>query len=700
MAEKAIKVALVGNPNVGKTSLFNQLTGLQQRVGNYPGITVDKKIGKTSFSGKEIEIIDLPGTYSIHPASSDEKIVINILLNPNHKDFPDVVVVIADVTTLSRNLLLFTQVKDLGIPTLLVINMEDQMARHGITLNIPQLEIELETKITLISAKNNKGISSLKAQIVDYQQINTEPIFDLKTIDEPYFESLSQLFPSQNVYVSWLHLCQKAELSHLDASYKTALTHFENDPIKIKQLQHKETIARYKKIRAALQSNFVKDVSKANGLRYRLDKVLTHKIFGYLIFAILCLVVFESVFSWSAWPMDKIDQIFAFLSNWTATHLPAGPFTDLVSQGILPGLGGIIIFIPQIAILFFFIAILEESGYMSRVVFLMDNIMRRFGLSGKSVVPFISGTACAIPAIMATRNIENWKERLISILVIPFITCSARLPVYAILIALVIPNTRVLGIFGLQGLTLMALYLLGFAMALMGAAILNQVIKMKSSHHFIIELPDYRMPIPKNVFYTVFQKSKAFVLGAGKIILAISIILWFLASNGSGEKFKNAEEYVTESFLDKNVDEATFNASLAAYELEHSYIGKLGNFIEPAIAPLGYDWKIGIALVSSFAAREIFVGTLATIYSIGNTEDKSTILQRLQKEKNPETGGPRYTLAVGISLLLFYALAMQCMSTLVIVKQETKSWKWPFVQLFTMSGLAYLVSFIAYQILK
>jgi ferrous iron transport protein B len=700
MAEKAIKVALIGNPNVGKTSLFNQLTGLNQRTGNYPGITVDKKIGKTSIEGREIEIIDLPGTYSIQPASADEKIVINILLNPQHKDFPDLVIVVADVATLSRNLLLFTQVKDLGIPTLLVINMADQMLKHGIEINLPQLETELDTQITLVSAKNSKGIQELKQKILLYQELNTNSFFDIASIDTAYFESLQQLFPNQSVYTTWLQLCQKDELDYLSDTQKSTLSNFEADGNKIKQLQHKETIARYKNIRSALQSNFVKDISKAKGLRYRLDKILTHKIFGYVIFALLCILVFESVFSWSAWPMDKIDQLFAFLSNYTSNHLPAGPFTNLLAKGILPGLGGIIIFIPQIAILFFFIAILEESGYMSRVVFIMDNIMRRFGLSGKSVVPFISGTACAIPAIMATRNIENWKERLISILVIPFITCAARLPVYAILIALVIPNNRIFGIFGLQGLTLMGLYLLGFATALGAAAILNQVLKLKSTHHFIIELPDYRMPIPKNVLYTVYEKSKSFVLGAGKIILAISVILWFLASNGSGEEFRNAEEIVMQTAQQNQLTEAEVDAALAAHQLEYSYIGKLGNFIEPIIQPLGYDWKIGIALISSFAAREIFVGTLATIYSIGNTDDKSTILQRLQKEKNPDTGEPRYSLAVGISLLLFYAFAMQCMSTLVIVKQETKSWKWPLLQLILMSGIAYIVSLMAYQILK
>ncbi|MDX1317417.1 MAG: ferrous iron transporter B, partial [Xanthomarina gelatinilytica] len=403
------------------------------------------------------------------------------------------------------------------------------------------------------------------------------------------------------------------------------------------------------------------------------------------------------IYDWSAVPMDFIDSTFASLSEWTKDSLPAGTFTNLLSEGIIPGLGGIVIFIPQIAFLFLFISILEESGYMSRVVFLMDRGMRRFGLSGKSVVPLISGTACAIPAIMATRNIESWKERLITILVTPFTTCSARLPVYLIIISLVIPEGRFLGL-GYQALTLMLLYLIGFGAALVSAMILNKILKIKSKSFFVVEMPNYKLPLMKNVALTVVEKTKSFVFGAGKIILAISIVLWFLASYGPGEQFNNAEEIVTEKFASQNLTQEELDNEIASQKLEYSFIGLTGRAIEPAIRPLGYDWKIGIAIVSSFAAREVFVGTLATIYSVGSDEEE-TIKNRMAGEVNPILGGPLFNFASGISLLLFYAFAMQCMSTLAIVKRETNSWKWPILQLVLMSGFAYVVALITYQIL-
>ena len=396
--------------------------------------------------------------------------------------------------------------------------------------------------------------------------------------------------------------------------------------------------------------------------------------------------------------MDFIDSTFASLSEWTKNMMPAGPFTNLISEGIIPGLGGIVIFIPQIAFLFFFISLLEESGYMSRVVFLMDRIMRRFGLSGKSVVPLVSGTACAIPAVMAARNIENWKERLITILVVPFTTCSARLPVYLIIIALVIPDESFLG-FNLQGLTLMLLYLLGFGTALVSAWILNKILKIKTKSYFVIEMPNYKLPMVKNVAINVVEKTKSFVLGAGKIILAISIILWVLASYGPGDSFNNAEEIVTSEYNAQQDPETNLEEEIASYKLEHSYIGIIGRGIEPAVTPLGYDWKIGIAIVSSFAAREVFVGTLATIYSVGSDEEE-TIKNRMAAEVNPILGGPLFTFASGISLLLFYAFPMQCMITLAIVKKETNSWKCPILQLVIMSAFAYVVALIAFQLLK
>ena len=468
----------------------------------------------------------------------------------------------------------------------------------------------------------------------------------------------------------------------------------------LKRLQQKETIKRYQFINDVLKEGQQIDQANAKDLRGRLDRILTHKFWGYVIFFCILAVIFQSIFNWSQIPMDFIDTTFANLSAFANDNLPPGVLTNLIAQGIIPGIGGILIFIPQIAFLFMFISILEESGYMSRAVFLMDQIMRRFGLSGKSVVPLISGTACAIPAIMATRNIENWKERLITILVTPFTTCSARLPVYAIIIALVIPDEYVLGIVNLQGLTLMLLYLIGFGMALFSAFVLNKILKIKGKTYFVVEMPNYKLPLFKNVFINVVEKTKAFVFGAGKIILAISVILWFLASNGPGQDFSNAEQQIIEQNQENPLSKEMLHNAIASQKLESSYIGLMGKSIEPVISPLGYDWKIGIAVISSFAAREVFVGTLATIYSVGDSENEDTIKNKMKAETNVKTGAKIFNFASGISLLLFYAFAMQCASTLAITRKETNSWKWPVIQLILMSGMAYVVALVAYQVLK
>ncbi|HXJ98119.1 MAG TPA: ferrous iron transport protein B [Gelidibacter sp.] len=696
---KQINVALIGNPNTGKTSIFNALTGLNQKVGNYPGITVEKKEGLCKLPrGVKAHILDLPGTYSLNASSLDENVVIELLLNKNDKDFPDVAVVVCDVENLKRNLLLFTQIKDLEIPTILVINMADRMEYKGISLDIPHLEQRLNTKIALVSTRKNKGIDELKELIFNYRELSTKPCMNASEIDKDYFDALHEAFPNQLLYKLWLVITQDVNFGKIERNEIADVTKFKTkSKSDLKRLQQKETIKRYQFINDALKTGQTIDLSSAKDLRIKLDRILTHKIWGYVIFFLILLLIFQAIYDWSSVPMDFIDASFSSLSEWAKQTLPTGIFTDLLAEGIIPGLGGIVIFIPQIAFLFLFISILEESGYMSRVVFLMDRGMRRFGLSGKSVVPLISGTACAIPAIMATRNIESWKERLITILVTPFTTCSARLPVYLIIISLVIPEGRFLGL-GYQALTLMLLYLIGFGAALGSAMILNKILKIKNKTFFVIEMPNYKLPLFKNVALTVIEKTKAFVFGAGKIILSISIILWFLASYGPGN-FNNAEEIVNSEFANQNLSEEEIHQHIASYKLEHSYLGITGHAIEPAIRPLGYDWKIGIALVSSFAAREVFVGTLATIYSVGS-DDEETIKNRMAGEINPISGGPLFNFASGISLLLFYAFAMQCMSTLAIVQRETNSWKWPVLQLVIMSAFAYIIALIAFQVLK
>lgn len=703
MSKNDIKVALIGNPNTGKTSLFNQLTGLNQKVGNYPGVTVDKKQGVSKLSATQNALItDLPGTYSINPTSIDESIVLKTLLKKDIKESPDVILVVADVENLKRNLLLFSQIKDLEIPTVLAINMVDQMTKKGISIDLSALEKELNTEVVLISARKNQGIENVKAAIIRcHVAAKASPLCGINSkIDPDYFSKLKEISPNYSLYELWLMVTQNNYPETISREEKDKLLAFKQDVSKLKKYQHKETIYRYQEINKILKKTYIVDKSKATDVRAKLDKVFTHKIFGYAIFFLILLVIFQSVFDWATVPMDFIDATFAELSDFVRSKLAPGVFTDLLAEGIIPGIGGVIIFIPQIAILFLFIAVLEETGYMSRVVFLMDKIMRRYGMNGKSVIPLISGTACAIPAIMATRTISSWKERLITILVTPFTTCSARLPVYAILISLIIPNTKIFGFLNLQGLVLLSLYALGFATAILAAYILHKTLKVKSKSFFIIEMPNYKIPSVKNIFFDVIEKTKAFVFGAGKIILALSIVLWFLASNGP-ESYKNAEKNTIENSANKNLNEDELNQKIASVKLENSYIGIMGKAIEPAIKPLGYDWKIGIALITSFAAREVFVGTLATIYSVGSDdEDTATIKEKMRSEINPETGKGRFNFPVGMSLMVFYAFAMQCMATLAIVKRETKTWKWPLIQLFGMALLAYVSSFIVYQILS
>ena len=702
MSKKDIKVALIGNPNTGKTSLFNQLTGLTQKVGNYPGVTVDKKQGSCKLSATQNAVItDLPGTYSINPTSVDESIVLKTLLKKDIKESPDVILVVADVENLKRNLLLFSQIKDLEIPTVLAINMVDQMTRKGISIDLTALKEELNTEVVLISARKNQGIEAVKAAIIKcHVAAKATPMCDNKKIDPAYFEELKAINPNYTLYELWLMVTQKNFPEEISKQEKEKLLSFNKDVSKLKKYQHKETIYRYQEINKILKNTYLVDKSKAKDLRAKLDKVFTHRIFGYFIFLLVLLLIFQSIFDWSSLPMDLIDTTFAELSDFARSNLPTGVLSDLIVEGIIPGIGGVIIFIPQIAILFLFIAVLEETGYMSRVVFLMDKIMRRFGMNGKSIIPLISGTACAIPAIMATRTISSWKERLITILVVPFTTCSARLPVYAILISLIIPDTKIFGFYNLQAFTLLMLYALGFGTAILAAYILQKTLKIKSNSFFVVEMPNYKLPSIKNVLFDVLEKTKAFVLGAGKIILALSVVLWFLASNGP-ESYKNAEQNTIEKVANKNLGTDELQQKIAAVKLENSYIGIMGKSIEPAIRPLGYDWKIGIALITSFAAREVFVGTLATIYSVGSDdENTTTIKEKMRSEINPATGKKIFNFPAGMSLLVFYAFAMQCMATLAIVKRETKTWKWPLIQLFGMTGLAYVCSLIVFQILK
>lgn len=700
MSLDTINIALIGNPNAGKTSVFNQLTGLNQKVGNFAGVTMDKVSGSFTHKGKNIEVIDLPGTYSIYPRTMDERVVFNALSDPQATDYPDTLVVIADASNLERNLLLFSQVKDLGIPVVLVLSMLDIANKNGLNIDISALEKEFDTQVVSINGRTGQGLEKLKDLIIKGQKASSEPFYDTNHFSPELIPLIKEEFKIENDYVAYQYAQQSFSKSHLTENQIQFIT---DAKVKCKfsdrQYQTTETVDRYQLIREKLKSVIQESSEEAQqSFTDKLDKVLTHKVYGYAIFLSVLFLLFQAIFTWSEPFMDIIDVSFAKLSSITKEFLPENLVTDILSEAIIPGLGGIVIFVPQVALLFFFIAILEESGYMTRAVFLTDKVMRQFGLSGKSIVPLISGVACSIPAIMATRSIESWKDRIITIFVTPFMSCAARLPVYATLIALVVPNEYVFGFLNLQGLALMGLYFLGFFGAILTSLAMQKILKVKQQSYFIMELPIYRWPKWSNVMTTIFSKSKTFVFEAGKVIIGISIILWVLATYGIGDKFNNAASYVQQDHPELSVDSEEYENALNSYKLEHSLAGTLGKAIEPTIRPLGYDWKIGIALITSFAAREVFVGTIATIYSVG-ADDEATLKERLQAEINPHTGQPMYSLALGISLMVFYVFAMQCMSTLAVVKRETKSWKWPMLQLVYMSVVAYLSALVAYQLL-
>ena len=703
MSKNEIKVALIGNPNVGKTSIFNLLTGMNQHVGNYPGVTVDKKVGFCKLSQIiNARIYDLPGTYSTNPNSMDEKVAVSCLLDRDDIDFPDVVVVVADVENLKQNLYLFTQIKDFGIPTILAINMADRMKPRGITIDIPALEAALHTRIALVSTRQKTGIEELKELIINYKKLSLETLVDIARIDPPFFSSLKEKFPNEELGKLWMVISQNFEvvgaLRKVEIQKENIKTEAE-----IKRMQQRETILRYQVI-----NNALKDTYKvtAVGTRALLDKILLHKVWGYVIFMAILLLIFQVIFYVSEYPKGWIESALGWVGEWLSGILPEGSLTSLLVDGVIPGLTAVVSFVPQIALLFFFISLLEESGYMSRVVFLMDRIMRPFGLNGKGTIPLISGAACAIPAVMATRTIESWRERLIAILVTPFITCSARLPIYLIIIKLVIPQGNYF-FFDNQAVALFALYMLGVFMAIFSAWLLSKFLVLKHTikTHFIIEMPTYKVPLARNVLLTVYEKSKAFVVNAGKIIFFMTVLIWFLQTHGLSEKYRNAETHTQQMAAQYGWDEEQKEHYLLSYRTENSLLGNMGKFVEPVFRPLGYDWKISIAVLGSFAARETFVSTLATIYSLGEVDveegeaEQRTVITRLQEEMRPD-GTPMFNLATGVSILLFFASAMQCISTFAIVRKETNSWKWAIIQWLFMTGFAYLSAFAAYQILS
>ena len=675
--QKVKHILLVGNPNVGKSTIFNLLCNKNQKTGNYAGVTVASHQGTYIYQGEEVEIVDLPGSYSIYPTSEDEAIFTKYLIEEQEKYSG--VIYIADALNLKRSLLLFQQIKDLGIPVLVVLNQMDLAEKRGLHIDSKKLETLIGNRILKTNAKANIGIEEIRNAIRNNEfSVSDKAFFDIPSENLGLVFKISRQINETNFYKVWTLIAADTYLGKLE-SVKTQLNQEDRKCMVPKRLQVQETIRRYQQIDGYMSQIISKKPQFKELLTEKLDKVLVHPILGYLVFALILLMIFQSVFFIAEYPMNWIDGSFAWLSQFTKTHLPDGPINSLLSDGIIPGIGGIVIFAPQIGILLYFLYLLEDSGYMARVIFLMDRFLRPFGLNGKSIVPLVSGTACAIPAIMSTRNIENVKERLITILITPFMTCSARLPVYSIIIALIFSDETIWGI-QYKALALFAMYFLGFVTALISAFILKYFIKNKGKTFLVMDLPAYKMPLWTYDFKLVLGKVWEFITGAGKIILAVSVILWVLSYFGPK-------------------DEKQLFQVQSEVKLENSYLAKIGRQMEPAIAPLGYDWKMGVGILSSFAAREVFVGTMSTLYSLDDEAEEQTVIEKMKADVKPN-GEKVFNFATGISILIFYAFAMQCISTIAVVYRETKSWKWTAIQLVFMSGLAYFVSMIAYQILK
>jgi ferrous iron transport protein B len=705
---KTIHIALVGNPNSGKSSLFNVLTGLNQQVGNFPGVTVDKKVGNCQLSdGLNASIIDLPGTYSLYPRREDEWVAYRVLMQQDKEvEAPEMVVLIADASNLKRNLLFASQIIDLKIPVVVGLTMMDIARQKGIQIDVPELERELGVPVIPINPRKNKGIQPLKKAIEQTaQELYKAPVRDFinnEALAPTAIGSVKELFPELSDYKA-IHYLINHESFNLNKTLQDKIEAIEGaNNFNHTKTQAEEILQRYQRIGTILKQSVTEPSPLQKTLfTEKLDNIFLHRRWGYLILISVLFLLFQSVFWLAEYPMNFIDWSFTQLSSWFSNILPGGWLTDLFINGIMAGLGGILVFVPQIMILFGLVTILEDTGYMARISFLTDKLMRKVGLNGKSVMPMISGFACAVPAIMSARNIENKKERLLTILVTPLMSCSARLPVYTILIGLVIPKKMFLGILGLQGLVMMGLYLLGPIMSMLVSYIARFFIDIKEKSFFILELPVYRAPRWKNVIVTMINKAKIFVFDAGRVIMIISLILWALSTYGPRERMNGVKARYEQQVKLHPEQEAALTRLKNTELLQNSYAGMLGHSIEPVIKPLGYDWKIGIALITSFAAREVFVGTMATLYSVegGSDADESTLMQKMNAAVRPD-GTKVYTLGTGISLMIFYAFAMQCMSTLAIVKRETRSWKWPVIQLVYMTGLAYIMSLIAYQLLK
>ncbi len=670
------KILLIGNPNVGKSTIFNRLCGLNQKTGNYAGVTVASRSGICQIGDEKIEITDLPGAYSIYPTSEDEMIFSQYLID--EKKSYDGVIYVADALNLRRSLLLFQQVKDLGIPVVMLVNQIDLANKRGLSFDFAKMEQLFGVKVIPTNAKKNEGIDEVKKVIFENEfKAQIQPVFEIPTEYKGWISKIKTQLKKENSYEVWAFLASERYVGKIEEV---------GDVVKkiiLKRLQVQEITRRYQKIDEELPLFFSKQDRIRDIFTEKVDRILVHPFWGYIVFGTLLLLIFNSVYFLAAYPMEWIEAGFEYLKDIIEFNLSDWPLKSLITDGVITGVSSVIVFAPQIGILLYFLYLLEDFGYMARVVYLMDRFLRPFGLNGKSIVPLVSSTACAIPAIMSTRNIENIKERLLTILVTPFMTCSARLPIYSIIIGLVIPNKYFLGVLNYRALMLFMMYIIGFIMSLLASWVLKKVIKGNKKSYLILDLPIYKVPLFSYNFKLVLGKVWEFILGAGRVIFAISVILWVLAYFGPKQ---NESEWIA-----------------MEVEMKDSYLAIVGKGIEPIVSPLGYDWKMGVGVLTSFAAREAFVGTISTLYGLDvdveSDEGEQTLMEKMRNDVKPN-GEKVFSFATGMSILMFYAFAMQCISTIAIVYKETRSLKWTLVQLFGMSGLAYIVSFLTYQILK
>jgi ferrous iron transport protein B len=701
LEEKSFKnIALVGNPNTGKTTVFNLLTGLHQKVGNYAGVTVEKKTGFLLGYQKKINIYDLPGLYSLIPKSIDDKIASEILCGREKSIDIKLVVVVLDSGNLSRNLYLLSQILDLKIPVIAALNMMDVAESNGLDINIKGLEEVFGVPFVPIVANKKKGINTLKKKIFDsLEEGSTESLNPLQIPEaiKSTIQPINKMIRNGSKKADSFFDAQALRYLSSDAAFKSwqssgGETSTEENQAELLQKVREEltqkgfhwsmleTKLRYQWIDTIVKKNVIFTKKIDYSLSDKLDKVLTNRFAGPPIFLLIFAFIFQTIFTWAQFPMDAIDAGVVWFGAQVTAIMPAGALQSLIVDGAISGVGAILVFLPQILFLFFFLSILEDTGYMARVAFMLDRLMRLIGLSGRSVIPLLSSFACAIPGIMATRTIHSWRDRLVTIMIAPFMSCSARLPVYVLLIGAFIPAGTVLGIISYSAITLLAMYTLGIVAAVVVAFIFQKFLRKRmpsSASSFVMELPPYRRPSLKWTSLQMYERAKLFVKDAGKIILAMSIVLWFMASY-------------------PKIDEG--NSASKVSQIEQSYVGQIGKFIEPAIQPLGFDWKIGIGLLTSFAAREVMVSTLATIYNLEGADEASVNLKTaLQNDIDPKTGKPLYTPLIAIALMVFYVLACQCMATVAIVKRETNSWRWPIIMITYMTILAYLGSLTVYQ---